>query len=88
MGWGVLLKVLIDCYHVNTRSSTAQIRKRLSQLARQLCILHITPNTIQIYTILRHGQQPKVGTESSSLTPTPSPYWSTIVAANPFIDTP
>ena len=24
------LKVLIDCYHVNTRSSTAQIRKRLS----------------------------------------------------------
>jgi hypothetical protein len=43
------LKVLIDCYHVNTRSSTAQIRKRLSQLpaymrnvakgdVQQLCI--------------------------------------------------
>jgi hypothetical protein len=26
------VKVLIDCYHVNTRSSTAQLRKRLFQL--------------------------------------------------------
>jgi hypothetical protein len=43
------LKVIIDCYHVNTRSSTAQIRKRLAQLpsymkqvakgdVQQLCI--------------------------------------------------
>jgi hypothetical protein len=26
------LKVIIDCYHVNTRSSTAQVRKKLANL--------------------------------------------------------
>ncbi len=30
------LKVIIDCYHVNTRSSTAQIRKRLAQLPQYM----------------------------------------------------
>jgi len=30
------LKVIIDCYHVNTRSSTAQIRKRLAQFPQYM----------------------------------------------------
>jgi hypothetical protein len=30
------LKAIIDCYHVNTRSSTAQIRKRLAQLPQYM----------------------------------------------------
>jgi hypothetical protein len=39
------LKVLIDCYHVNTRSSTAQIRKRLSQLPT--CMRNVAKGDVQ-----------------------------------------
>jgi hypothetical protein len=35
----MLLKVIIDCYHVNTRSSTAQIRKRLAQLPQYMKLI-------------------------------------------------